>query len=131
MCAFHFFVLISCIYFVPQYLLLLLIQLYLLQIFHMFCLFLLPALAQSPPHLSLLTYLLCLTLCLSLLFSSPPTPNRCYLTVTSALVVPGHVIIDPFSGSGAILKVGTLFGSAAFSSDLDPVCCADSDNHPV
>ena len=51
---------------------------------------------------------------------------RCYLTITSACVTPGHLIIDPFAGSGAILKMGSCFGAITMSSDVDSICCTHS-----
>lgn len=46
-------------------------------------------------------------------------------------MTPGDLIIDPFAGSGAILKMGSCFGAITMSSDVDSICCAHSALHKV
>jgi hypothetical protein len=58
--------------------------------------------------------------------------DRCYLTVSSARVIPGAVVIDPFAGSGNILHMASVFGAAlTLSSDIDPLTCSDSNTFMV
>ena len=44
----------------------------------------------------------------------------------------GHIVLDPFSGSGSILKVCALFRAGALlSSDIDALTCKDSNTNKV